>query len=84
MGLSPRRSTTCWACSDGCFASLLNEACRPLLPGDHLRRGRYVFASLDGERRDSHGCTRALDTIAEGAGLEVLFGWHVLRHTTRS
>jgi len=55
-----------------------------LLPGDHLRRGRYVFASLDGERRDSHGCTRALDTIAEGAGLEVLFGWHVLRHTTRS
>jgi hypothetical protein len=55
-----------------------------LLPGDHLRRGRYVFARLNGERRDSHGCARALDTIAERAGLEVPFGRHVLRHTTRS
>lgn len=34
-----------------------------------------------GERRDRHGCTRALYTIAERAGQGVPFGWHVLRHT---
>ena len=54
------------------------------LLGNHPRRGRYVFARLHGERRDRHGCTRALYTIAERAGQEVPFGWHVLRHTFAS
>jgi integrase len=52
--------------------------------GSHPRRGRCVFARLDGERRDGHGCTRALYTIAERAGQAVPFGWHVLRHTFAS
>ena len=52
--------------------------------GSHPHRGRCVFARLDGERRDRHGCTRALYTIAERAGQAVPFGWHVLRHTFAS
>ncbi|HXX30923.1 MAG TPA: site-specific integrase [Myxococcaceae bacterium] len=52
--------------------------------GSHPHRGRYVFARLDGERRDRHGCTRALYTIAERAGQEIPFGRHVLRHTFAS
>jgi site-specific recombinase XerD len=51
---------------------------------NHPRRGRCVFARLDGERRDRHGCTRALYTIAERAGQDFPFGWHVLRHTFAS
>ena len=51
---------------------------------EHPHRGPYVFSSLDGERRDRHGCTRALYTIAERAGQSVPFGWHVLRHTFAS
>ena len=43
-----------------------------------------MFARLDGERRDRHGCTRALYTIAERAGQEIPFGRHVLRHTFAS
>ncbi len=53
---------------------------------NHPRRGTYVFSTLDGQRRDRHGCTRALYAIAERAGQPLPFGWHVLRHTfgTRS
>ena len=47
-------------------------------------RGPYVFSTLDGQRRDRHGCTYALYTIAERAGQAVPFGWHVLRHTFAS
>jgi len=46
--------------------------------------GPHVFSTLDGERRDRHGCTRALYTIAERAGQAVPFGWHVLRQTFAS
>jgi len=51
---------------------------------EHPHRGPYVFSTLDGERRDRHGCTRALYTIAERAGQAVPFRWHVLRHTFAS
>jgi integrase len=50
----------------------------------HPRRGPYVFSTLDGQRRDRHGCTRALYAIAERAGQQLPFGWHVLRHTFAS
>jgi integrase len=51
---------------------------------EHPRRGPYVFSTLDGQRRDRHGCTRALYAIAERAGQQLPFGWHVLRHTFAS
>jgi integrase len=51
---------------------------------EHPQRGPYVFSTLDGQRRDRHGCTRALYAIAERAGQQLPFGWHVLRHTFAS